>query len=149
MIEREIVNIWKDDLGEVADEKIKELLPRYTYMKKWDIRPVERKMIEKWLIYWQKIKRLVRNDPLSQSSGFDLDKIRSVPFTSIMDSPGKRVSNRYVFLCPFHKEKTPSFTIFENNHAFCFGCGWHGNVIDYTMEYHRLSFIEACRRLDV
>ena len=50
-------------------------------------------------------------------------------------------------LCPFHTESTPSFTIYEDDHAHCFGCGWHGDVITFVMELDRLRFREAVEKL--
>lgn len=48
--------------------------------------------------------------------------------------------------CPFHKEKTPSFHVYED-HYHCFGCGAHGSVIDFVMETEGLEFREAVARL--
>lgn len=51
-------------------------------------------------------------------------------------------------LCPFHKEKTPSFTVNEEKGFYhCFGCGAHGSVIDFAMQTEGLSFPEAVRKL--
>lgn len=51
-------------------------------------------------------------------------------------------------LCPFHKEKTPSFTLNEEKGFYhCFGCGAHGSVIDFAMQTEGLSFPEAVRKL--
>lgn len=51
-------------------------------------------------------------------------------------------------LCPFHSEKTPSFSVSPNKHIFhCFGCGKGGGVIRFVMEIESLSFIEAVRKL--
>ncbi|HKX07639.1 MAG TPA: DNA primase [Stellaceae bacterium] len=50
----------------------------------------------------------------------------------------------YVGLCPFHKEKTPSFTVVEEKAFFhCFGCGAHGDVVGFTMRMGNLGFREA------
>ncbi|OQX28498.1 MAG: DNA primase [Spirochaeta sp. LUC14_002_19_P3] len=55
---------------------------------------------------------------------------------------------RWWGLCPFHSEKTPSFTVNqENNLYYCFGCQKGGNAINFLMETESLSFIEAVRRL--
>ena len=48
--------------------------------------------------------------------------------------------------CPFHKEKTPSFYVYED-HYHCFGCGAHGSIIDFVMETEGLEFREAIQRL--
>ena len=51
-------------------------------------------------------------------------------------------------LCPFHNEKTPSFTVSEEKGFFhCFGCGAHGDVIGFTMRVEGLSFPEAVEKL--
>jgi hypothetical protein len=47
-------------------------------------------------------------------------------------------------LCPFHAERTPSFIVNQKNQTFhCFGCGDHGDVIDFIMKLHGLSFKDA------
>jgi CHC2 zinc finger/Toprim domain len=48
----------------------------------------------------------------------------------------------HVALCPFHGERTPSFTIYPD-HFHCFGCGAHGDVIDWLMHTRRLTFLQA------
>jgi DNA primase len=54
----------------------------------------------------------------------------------------------YTGLCPFHNEKTPSFTVNEDKGFFhCFGCGAHGDVIGFVMRTGNLSFPEAVERL--
>ena len=51
-------------------------------------------------------------------------------------------------LCPFHSEKTPSFTVSDEKGFFhCFGCGAHGDIIGYVMRVESLSFPEAIQRL--
>jgi putative DNA primase/helicase len=48
-------------------------------------------------------------------------------------------------LCPFHAEKTPSFTINSAKRFFhCFGCGAHGDVIEFVSQLHQVSFLDAC-----
>lgn len=59
----------------------------------------------------------------------------------------KRGKNFHAF-CPFHQEKTPSFTANEEKQFYyCFGCNTHGNAIDFLMNYDRLEFIEAIEEL--
>ncbi len=59
----------------------------------------------------------------------------------------KRGAN-YLAKCPFHNEKTPSFTVFpEKNNYHCFGCGAHGNVISFLMQYQGITFPEAVEEL--
>ena len=54
----------------------------------------------------------------------------------------KRKGRTYVGLCPFHFEKTPSFTVYPD-HAYCFGCGWHGDVFRFVMEHDSQTFTDA------
>ena len=59
-----------------------------------------------------------------------------------------RRGREHVGLCPFHKEKTPSFTVNEEKGFYhCFGCGEHGSVIDFVMKTEGLTFPEAVERL--
>ncbi len=57
-------------------------------------------------------------------------------------------STRITALCPFHEEKTPSFTIYINKNTFhCFGCQAHGDVITFKMKIDNISFTEAVKEL--
>jgi phage/plasmid primase-like uncharacterized protein len=50
--------------------------------------------------------------------------------------------------CPFHAEKTPSFHVIpDKDFAHCFGCGWHGDVVDFIEQYQKVSRMEAVRML--
>lgn len=60
----------------------------------------------------------------------------------------KRRGKNYVGLCPFHAEKTPSFTVSPERQMYhCFGCGAGGNVFTFMMAHEKISFIEAVRIL--
>ncbi|TDQ59621.1 DNA primase [Mesocricetibacter intestinalis] len=60
----------------------------------------------------------------------------------------KAGTNNYQACCPFHHEKTPSFTVSKNKQFYhCFGCGAHGNAITFLMEYDKLDFPEAVEEL--
>lgn len=71
----------------------------------------------------------------------------------LSDIIGKRVSvqragNEFKACCPFHNEKTPSFTINDQKMFYhCFGCGAHGDVITFVMEHDNLPFMEALEML--
>ena len=80
-----------------------------------------------------------------------LDELRDR--TALVDLIGRKVSlqrrgREHTGLCPFHKEKTPSFTVNEEKGFYhCFGCGQHGDAISFVMETENLSFPEAVERL--
>ena len=60
----------------------------------------------------------------------------------------KRSGSNYVGLCPFHNEKTASFSVSGNKQMYyCFGCGAGGNVFTFLMEYENLTFPEALAQL--
>ena len=60
----------------------------------------------------------------------------------------ERKGNSYKGLCPFHKEKTPSFSVLEDRQIFkCFGCGKGGNVVHFIMQAEGLSYPDALKYL--
>lgn len=62
--------------------------------------------------------------------------------------PLKKAGKNYSACCPFHSEKSPSFTVSRDKQFYhCFGCGAHGNAIDFVMEYDRLDFVDAIEDL--
>ncbi|HUI16154.1 MAG TPA: DNA primase [Alphaproteobacteria bacterium] len=80
-----------------------------------------------------------------------LDELRAR--VGLVDAISRRVKlqrkgREHTGLCPFHNEKTPSFTVNEDKGFFhCFGCGAHGDVIGFVMRSEHLSFPEAIERL--
>ena len=60
----------------------------------------------------------------------------------------KKSGSNYMGLCPFHNEKTPSFSVNEGKQFYhCFGCGKSGDVIGFVQEYYKLPFMEAVEKL--
>ena len=60
----------------------------------------------------------------------------------------KKRGTNYIGLCPFHNEKTPSFTVSPSKEIYkCFGCGRSGNTISFLMEHEKYSYVEALRWL--
>ena len=60
----------------------------------------------------------------------------------------KRRGSSWVGLCPFHNEKTPSFTVSRDRQMYyCFGCGQGGNVYTFLMQYENRTFQEAVQTL--
>ena len=77
---------------------------------------------------------------------------RNIDLVSVIESSGvelARRGTRYVGLCPFHAEKTPSFFAFQDNHYKCFGCGASGDCIDFIQRLHGLSFPDALKHLGI
>lgn len=62
--------------------------------------------------------------------------------------PLKKAGREFKACCPFHGEKTPSFTVSQAKQFYhCFGCGAHGTAIGFLMEYDKLGFVEAVEEL--
>lgn len=60
----------------------------------------------------------------------------------------KKTGSNYMGLCPFHNEKTPSFSVSQSKQMYyCFGCGAGGNVFTFIMEYENFTFVEALKYL--
>src|SRR5215831_16663065 len=81
-----------------------------------------------------------------------LDELRAR--LSLSDIVGRKVALKrrsgaeHAGLCPFHNEKTPSFTVNDKKGFFhCFGCGAHGDAAGFTMKTEGLSFPEAVEKL--
>ena len=62
--------------------------------------------------------------------------------------PLKKVGSNYVACCPFHQEKSPSFTVSPSKQFYhCFGCGAHGSALSFLIEYQGMSFVDAVEDL--
>ena len=62
--------------------------------------------------------------------------------------PLKKAGREYKACCPFHDEKTPSFTVSPQKQFYhCFGCGAHGTVLGFLMDYEQLEFVDAVEEL--
>ena len=60
----------------------------------------------------------------------------------------KKRGRNFFGLCPFHNEKTPSFSVAPDNGIYhCFGCGNGGNAVNFIMEYEKISFVDAIQEL--
>lgn len=81
-----------------------------------------------------------------------IDNLRArVPISSVI-SPYVNLKHKskgdFLGLCPFHKEKSPSFNVSDNKGFYhCFGCGAHGDIITFIMEHKGLPYVEAVKEL--
>ncbi len=127
-LEREFVKqdaLWLSDA--LSDTCLKEVKEEFS---KWD--------------------RLLRRTSLNLSGQFDIEKAKSVPILSIHSFEALRQEFGTVAhaVCPFHSERSASFAIYnKQNTAHCFGCGWHGDVIDFIRKRDGLTFPQAVKSL--
>jgi DNA primase len=78
------------------------------------------------------------------------DLLVRVDIVDLIDSyvPLKKTGSNFMARCPFHSEKTPSFSVSRKKQFYhCFGCGASGNAISFLMDYNHLDFIEAVEDL--
>ncbi len=83
-------------------------------------------------------------------SDFIQDLVTRIDIVDLIDARVqlKRSGSNYVARCPFHTEKTPSFTVNRSKQFYhCFGCGASGNVIQFLMDYDHLNFVETVEDL--
>lgn len=78
----------------------------------------------------------------------NLDTLRKKNFTRFIATPIRQVGDKRQTLCQFHEEDTSSFFIYPDNSYHCFGCGVHGNAIDFLMKKLGYSFEHACSVLE-
>jgi len=79
---------------------------------------------------------------------FNLEVLRQADFSRFINTQIRDVSGKRMTLCPFHKERTASFVIYPDNSYHCFGCGAHGNAIDFLIKKLGYSFEHACLILE-
>ncbi|MGD8570257.1 MAG: DNA primase [Gammaproteobacteria bacterium] len=83
-------------------------------------------------------------------SQFIDELLNRVDIVEVIDSRValRKAGREYTACCPFHDEKTPSFTVSPNKQFYhCFGCGAHGSAISFLMEYERMEFVDAVEEL--
>ena len=81
---------------------------------------------------------------------FIQELLHRVEIVDLIDGyvPLRKAGANYAACCPFHNEKTPSFTVSPTKQFYhCFGCGAHGTAIGFLMEYSGLGFVEAIKEL--
>jgi DNA primase len=81
---------------------------------------------------------------------FIQDLLARIDIVDLVDSyvPLKKAGANYSACCPFHNEKTPSFTVSPAKQFYhCFGCGAHGTAVGFVMEYQGIGFVDAVKEL--
>ncbi len=78
------------------------------------------------------------------------DLVSRIDIVDVIDSrvPLRKAGKEYKACCPFHEERTPSFTVSQDKQFYhCFGCGAHGTAIGFLMQYEHMDFREAVDNL--
>lgn len=100
----------------------------------------------------ERLKRISTISKWKKLSGHISEKQKKealqVPIKSLYNRPLQKSGTDFIGLCPFHKEKKPSFHIYTKTNSFyCFGCGKGGNVINFIRILHGYSFPQAVNHL--
>ena len=83
-------------------------------------------------------------------SSFIDELLARVDIVDVIDSRVqlRKTGREYQACCPFHNEKTPSFTVSPDKQFYhCFGCGAHGSALGFLMDYEHMGFVEAVEEL--
>lgn len=89
------------------------------------------------------VRGSVNQERISQAKEYPIVQLAETHLQNL-----KRCGKAYRSLCPYHKERTPSFYLYPDTNTFhCFGCGEHSDVIALTQKLHSLSFVEAVKYL--
>ena len=78
------------------------------------------------------------------------DLLTRIDIVDVIDArvPLRKAGKDFVARCPFHEEKSPSFTVSQDKQFYhCFGCGAHGTAIGFLMDYDHMEFIDAVHEL--
>jgi hypothetical protein len=127
----------------------------FTYLENYEYSEVA--YIQKWVKYWAKIYEMASQKTLmpvllehkDEISADDIARAKEFPLEELYVGQLRHVFGRLLGICPFHDEKSPSFTIFtDDNHYYCFGCHAHGDAIDYYSKTKHVSMVEAVKVLN-
>ncbi len=104
--------------------------------------------VYRWQKYWLAILDKLEPATLRHlSRGLDIAHAKDFPIDQLYPNQLRQFGGRFNGLCPFHDERTPSLFIFPDNHFYCYGCGEHGDAIDFVMKLKGYEFAEAVRSL--
>lgn len=79
---------------------------------------------------------------------YNISNLRHKDFSKFITNPIRQIGDKKQTLCVFHQEDTSSLFIFPDNTYHCFGCGAHGNAIDFLIKKFGYSFEHACSILE-
>ena len=98
------------------------------------------------------IKQQTQPKPIVKPGHIDIEEIKQhADIVAVMESYGiklRKSGGNFKALCPFHKEKTPSFMVYpQENRYYCFGCQSNGDILSLVMQMENLTFRESVARV--
>ena len=105
--------------------------------------------IFRWQKYWLGILDKLNPQKMMPyaAQSLDIARAKAFPIEQLYSNQLRKFGGRFNGLCPFHKERTPSFFIFPDNRFYCYGCNENGDSIDFLMKSKGYDFKEAVRSL--
>lgn len=154
----ESLAIWGNYLDRQHEARLRkyEKLPqdsKWFWLEYADAQYRERYFVSKWQRYWLEVLEMANGlyslQGLANAIGhkLDLEKAKAYPLEHLYNGQLRESYGKLVGLCPFHQEKTPSFYIYPDNKYHCYGCGEHGDSIDFAMQAKHIDFKEAYKWL--
>lgn len=139
-------------LREFKEKKTADEIVFYIMSLMIEIRYSEYALVQKWLRYWLRLREIAfHTKDMSRVqfeegkiSSEDVSRAKNFPIQDLYNGKLRKAGSRLTGRCPFHEEKTGSFTIFtDDNHFYCFGCHEHGTVLDYVMKTQKKNLRDA------
>ena len=135
--------------GKTGDEVLDSILSNLYTMDVDKATEVPRRSLKRIIAHQQEMKNPYR----TRITEADIARAKERPIQDFYDGKLTRVKNKLVGKCPFHEEKTASFSITldgpHKNKYYCFGCQAHGDAVDYLIKLQGLDFISAVKKLIV
>jgi hypothetical protein len=156
---------YQDSLVKLREEKLKAIdlvdsvdeASEYFWLLWTEIEFENYYRANRWLKYWLRLATKSGNNNIEEKTeemnklGLtqeQIDQAKSIGIQDVFEGRLRKAGSRYYGLCPFHKESTASFVIFENDNSFyCFGCNANGDVLDFYMKLHEVNFPSAVKAL--
>lgn len=148
----ELVKIRQERLQVLTDSNPRvDEVSEYIWLLWTEIEFEEYYLIKRWLKYWLRLAEKASNNKEvllpPQEGGVSeeqIEKAKEYLLEELYEGKLRNIGARLIGICPFHKEKTPSFNIFlESNRFYCFGCHVHGDAIDFYQRVHNCDLIPA------
>ena len=146
-------NEWEDKLKQLEDNFFIRFKKLPSFLEEFSRRnfgknctnPIQKHLFR---LKGQQVLAKTWKTPIGQITNSDIENAKNVPLENLVNVKLRRSAGNFVGCCPFHSERTPSFTIFtQNNHFYCFGCNEQGDTIDFVQKTNNLSFRDAVKFL--
>lgn len=144
-----IINPWIDEVRSAKSDESEFGWWNLAILRvKAPLKEITCRSLLKSVLAYTRVKCAQNTGGFEGISQVDVDFARNVDIEGLEDwEKPKRFGGRFQACCPFHVEQSGSFFIFKDNRFKCFGCGAHGDAIEFVMRKYSIEFIDAVKRL--